>query len=110
MGSEVSEKPPVGICRMKKLDKTHPVVLITLQENRGISDRQREIINNQSWSIIWDGIEVFLPTTCTISVQTTSLRPGVAFSSSIILSISELFFKIVSTLRSMVCYPMLLPT
>src|SRR5581483_7456276 len=63
-----------------------------------------------SLSIILLGIDVFLPTTSTISVHTTSLMPFVAFSSSIILSISELSSSIVSTLRSMVCCPMLLPT
>lgn len=66
------------------------------------SGHQQIMKRSYSCPIIWSGIEALLPTTSTISVHTTSLTPGVAFSRSIIRSIAALSSRIVSTRRSIV--------
>ena len=63
----------------------------------------------QNLSIIELGIDIFLPTTLTISLHTTSLTPSIAFIFSRKSRIEALSLRIVSTLRSIVCSPMLLP-
>ena len=64
----------------------------------------------QSWSIILVGIDLFLPTTSTISLQIVSLTPSIAFTFSSTSSSLALSLIIISALRSIVCSPILLPT
>src|SRR6266511_312969 len=64
----------------------------------------------QILSIIELGIDIFLPTTLTISLHTTSLTPSIAFVFSRRSRIEPLSLTIASTLKSIVCSPMLLAT
>ena len=64
----------------------------------------------QILSIIERGIDIFLPTTLTISLQTTSFTPSMPFIDSRRSSNTALSLTIVSTLKSIVCSPILLPT
>src|SRR5213593_3213410 len=64
----------------------------------------------QILSIIELGIDIFLPTILTISLHTTSLTPSIAFIFSRRSRIEPLSLTIASTLKSIVCSPLLLAT
>ena len=55
-------------------------------------------------------MDIFLPITLTISLQTTSFTPSIPFISSSRSRSLTLSLTIDSTLKSIVCSPMLLPT
>jgi MFS family permease len=60
--------------------------------------------------ILGGGLALFFPTTSTISLRAVSCTPSIAFTFSSMSSNSALSFTIISTFKSIVCSPILLPT